>query len=51
MAAFRSGFPYSVLSPIAAPVFGGSEVENQRANLIGPAYSPARWRRPVAETC
>lgn len=37
MAAFRSGFPYTVLSPIAAAAYGSSEVENQRADLIGPS--------------
>jgi hypothetical protein len=37
MAAFRSGLPYSVLSPITFAIPGSSEVENQRANLIGPS--------------
>jgi hypothetical protein len=37
MAAFRSGFPYSVLTPITFAIPGDSEVENQRADVIGPA--------------
>ena len=38
MAAFRTGFPYSVLTPTTqAPEFGSGLIENQRANLGNPA--------------
>ncbi len=37
MAAFRSGFPYTVYSPITqAPVFGQGLIVNQRADLLNP---------------
>src|SRR5579863_6590196 len=39
MAAFRSGFPYTVASPVpgVAAVVGDGQVDNQRANLTNPA--------------
>ena len=37
IAAFRSGFPYSVLSiTTIAPINGNGLIEDQRANLVGP---------------
>jgi hypothetical protein len=43
MAAFRTGFPYSVFAPQTAIVQGVAAIENQRADLINPAtalFSP-----------
>jgi hypothetical protein len=37
MAAFRTGFPYTVTSPIPNSAYGASEVETQRADLTNPA--------------
>lgn len=37
MAAFRTGFPYSVTAPQSSYVFGIAAIENQRANLVDPA--------------
>jgi hypothetical protein len=37
MAAFRSGFPYSIVSPSQTISFGGGEIESQRADLINPS--------------
>jgi hypothetical protein len=36
MAAFRTGFPYTVVTAAGYPDFGSSLVENQRADLVGP---------------
>ena len=36
MAAFRSGFPYTVTSPSQGYAFGAGEIENQRANVVNP---------------
>lgn len=36
MAAFRSGFPYTVTSPSQGYSFGAGEIENQRANVVNP---------------
>lgn len=48
MAAFRSGFRYTVLSPIGLPTFGESEVLNQRADLINPGAALLNTPQPVA---
>jgi hypothetical protein len=38
LAAFRSGFPYSVLSvTTVSPIYGNGLIEDQRANLLNPA--------------
>ncbi len=37
LAAFRGGFPYTVISPEANYIFGQSEIYNQRANIVNPA--------------
>jgi hypothetical protein len=36
MAAFRSGFPYSIIAPVPNYVNGAGLIENQRANLLSP---------------
>ena len=36
LAAFRSGFPYSVEAPQSDIVFGTAAIENQRADLVNP---------------
>jgi hypothetical protein len=46
MAAFRTGFPYTVTSPIPNSAYGASEVETQRADLTNP--SGAVLANPVA---
>jgi hypothetical protein len=37
MAAFRTGFPYTVVAVAQAPDFGNGLIENQRADVINPA--------------
>lgn len=46
MAAFRTGFPYSVFAPQTGIVPGIAAIENQRANLINPAT--ALYDPPIA---
>jgi hypothetical protein len=48
MAAFRTGFPYSVDAPQTGIVPGVAAIENQRANLINPAT--AVYSSPIAAT-
>ncbi len=50
MAAFRTGFPYSIEAPQTGIVPGTAAIENQRGNLLDPRHrrlfkSPARPRR------
>jgi hypothetical protein len=48
MAAFRSGFPYTVEAPINNFVYGTAAIENQRADLINPGSAYLASPQPAS---